>query len=139
MIAFKNFPTATATMLGLGLLFAQGQPTFAQTPEDNRPSVISDSTIVSAIAPYRDDVRRSILLVSQQPQILADLARQQATSQQAFTNLIQAFSQEKQGWFYDIARFPEVMHALATLPTGSSQSTVQSITKTLPTDLQESS
>lgn len=139
MNAFKNFPTVKALTLGLGLLIAHWQPTFAQTPADNRPSAISDSeqTLESAIAPYRDDVRRSVLLASQQPQVLTNLADQQANSQQAFNRLIQFYGQTKQGWFYDIARFPNVLHELATLPAGSDQATVQEITKTLPTDLQE--
>jgi hypothetical protein len=137
MNAFKNFPSATALMLGLGLLFAQGQSTLAQTPEDNRPSAFSDSTLVSAIAPYRDDVRHSILLASQQPQVLTRIAQQQGSSQDAFINLIQSFGQTKQGWFYDIARFPDVMHTLATLPANTSQSSVQAATKALPADLQE--
>ncbi|GAB3758255.1 hypothetical protein [Spirosoma pomorum] len=139
MKALIHFPTATTLMLGLGLLIAPGQTTFAQTLDDNRTPAVSnaDQSLVSAIAPYRDDVRRSILLASQQPNVLTQLAEQQANSQQAFSKLIQFYGQTKQGWFYDLARFPDVLHDLATLPTGSSQATVQAITKNLPSDLQE--
>ncbi len=138
MKTFINFPTATALMLGLGLLFGQAQPTLAQAPEVSQQPIPSDSSqpLTSAVAQYRDDVRQSALLASQQPRVLTNLAQQQAASQQAFNDLIQSYGQTKQGWFYDIARFPDVLHALAALPTGADQSTVQGITKTLPADLQ---
>lgn len=140
MNAFKNSPTAMAFVLGLGLLFAPGHTTLAQTAGAYRPSATatSDSALVSGIASYRDDVRQSILLVSQQPQVLTSLAQQQANSQRAFNDLIHSYGQAKQGWFYDIARFPDVLHALATLPAGSDRSAVQAVTNTLPTDSQES-
>jgi hypothetical protein len=139
MKALTNFPTATTLILGLGLLIAQGQTTFAQTLDDTRTpdAANADQSLVSAIAPYRDDVRRSVLLVSQHTDVLTALAKQQANSQQTFTDLIQPYGQTKQGWFYDLSRFPDVLHDLATLPTGSSQATVQGITKNLPSDLQE--
>jgi len=140
MKALTNLPITTTLMLGLGLLIAQGQTTFAQTLNDNRSPVVAnaDQSIVSVLAPYRDDVRHAILLASQHPDVLTDLAQQQANSQQAFTNLVQPYGQTKQGWFYDLSRFPEVLHELATLPKGASQATVTDVTKTLPADIQES-
>jgi len=141
MNAFKKFPLANTLILGLGLLFAHPLSTTAQTMPGNQASpVVADTdpkSLQSAVASYRDDVRQSILLVSQQPQVLARLANQQAQTQQAFTALIQPFGQTKQGWFYDMARFPDLLHTLATLPAGSDKATVQTITKTLPADLQE--
>lgn len=141
MNAFKNFPTTTMLLLGLGLLFAYPQSTLAQTTTDTQPAPVVPSTkqhnLLSAVASYRDDIRQSVLLASQQPQVLTQLARQQAQTQQAFAGLIQPFAQTKQGWFYDMARFPDALHALATLPVGSDKATVQAITKTLPADLQE--
>lgn len=137
MKAFIQFP-AKALLLALGLAGAGLHPSFAQVSEPEPQSApITDQTIISAIAPYRDDVRRSILLASQQPQVLTALAQQRTNSEQAFTNLIQTYGQKKQAWFYDIARFPDVMHALATLPAGASESSVKDLTKNLPSDLQE--
>lgn len=140
MKALNNFPATTTLILGLGLLIAQGPTTFAQTLDDNRTTAVAnaDQSIVTAIAPYRDDVRHSILLASQQPDVLTQLAQQQANSQQAFNNLIQYYGQTKQGWFYDLARFPDVLHELAKMPTGASQSAVKDITKNLSADIQES-
>ncbi len=140
MNAFKNFPTTTL-LLGLGLLFAYPQSTLAQTTTDTQPAPIiaapKQHDLLATVASYRDDVRQSVLLVSQQPQVLTRLAQQQAQTQQAFADLIQPFGQTKQGWFYDMARFPDALHALATLPAGSDRATVLAITKTLPTDVQE--
>ncbi|QJD78642.1 DUF3300 domain-containing protein [Spirosoma rhododendri] len=141
MNAFNNFPTTNAMLLGLGLLFAQPLSTLAQTMPGNQPApVVADvnqKTLLSSVASYRDDVRQAVLLAAQQPQVLDRLARQQTQTQQAFTALIQPFSQTKQGWFYDMARFPDVLHTLAALPAGSDRATVQTVTKTLPADLQE--
>ncbi|WP_461088273.1 hypothetical protein [Spirosoma gilvum] len=137
MKSFIQLP-AKALLLAFGLAGAGLQPSFAQVAEPEQQSApITDQTIISAIAPYRDDVRRSILLASQQPQVLTALAQQRANSEQAFVNQIQMYGQKKQAWFYDIARFPDVMHALATLPTGTSESSVKDLTKNLPADLQE--
>ncbi len=140
MNAFKNFP-ATTLLLGLGLLFAHPQSTLAQITTDTQPAPViaapKQHDLLATVASYRDDVRQSVLLVSQQPQVLTRLAQQQAQTQQAFADLIQPFGQTKQGWFYDMARFPDALHALAMLPAGSDRAAVLAITKTLPTDVQE--
>ena len=140
MKAFIQFIPTKALLLTLGLLSAGWQSTIAQTtePQQQQPAPINDQTIISAIAPYRDDVRRSILLASEQPQVLTALAQQRTASEQAFANLIQSYGQEKQAWFYNLARFPDVMHEMAILPKGSNKQAVQNLTKNMPTDLQES-
>ncbi|GAB3957263.1 hypothetical protein GCM10028805_49460 [Spirosoma harenae] len=136
MKTFIQFRPSKILFLTIGLITAGWKISTAQTTEpDQAPT--TDKAIVSAIAPYRDDVRRSILLASQQPQVLTALAQQRASSEQAFGNLIQSFGQKKQAWFYDIARFPDVMHALATLPAGTSESAVNNLTKNMSADLQE--
>ena len=139
MKSFNIFPTAKLVVLGLGLFLAPGQSVLAQAPYSTQQPVSSDAGpgLFSSVASYREDVRQSVLLVSQQPQVLASLAQQQASSQQAFNDLIQSFGRTKQGWFYDIARFPDVLHTLATLPDGTDQQTVQEMAKSLPADLQE--
>lgn len=140
MKTFIQFIPTKALVLALGLLSAGWQTTIAQTTgtEQQPATGANDQPIVAAIAPYRDDVRRSILLASMQPQVLTGLAQQRASSQEAFTQIIQAYGQTKQGWFYDLSRYPDVLHALATLPAGSDRLVVNGLTKNLPTDLQES-
>lgn len=139
MKSLNNFPTAKLVVLSLGLFFAQGPSVLAQVSDPTPQPVSSDAgqSLVSSVASYRDDVRQSVLLVSQQPQVLTHLAQQQASSQQAFDDLIHSFGQTKQGWFYDIARFPDVLHTLATLPDGTDRQTVQGVTKALPANVQE--
>lgn len=135
---FLNTP-AKSVLLTVGLLIGGIQLSVAQAPDTEQQSIVStDKTIVPAIAPYRDDVRRSILLASAQPVILDKLAQQRQASQQAFANLIQSYGQNKQKWFYDLSRYPDLLHTLATLPAGKSESDVNALTKDLPTDLQES-
>ena len=139
MNTLKKIPLATAIFLGMGL-FAPGQPATAQTPDTNRPAATADTpqTFASVIAPFRDDVRQAVLLASQRPDVLSQLANQQTSSHQAFLALIEPFGQNKQGWFYDMARFPDLMHTLATLPEGTDRTTVDGLTKALPTDQQTS-
>lgn len=140
MNAFNHFPLTTALALGLGLLFAPGRTTLAQTPDDNRPPTTdtADSTLNSAIALYRTDVRRAALLVSQQPQVITSLAQQQGSSQQGFDALMLSYGKNKQGWFYDIARFPATLHKLAMLPHRADKSEGKTIAGTLPPDSQNS-
>ncbi|WP_375446534.1 DUF3300 domain-containing protein [uncultured Fibrella sp.] len=142
MNAFTNFPKAKALVLSLGVLLAQWQPTLAQTPDytNQQPAAVADNnpSLFSSIASYRDDVRRAALLASQEPKVLDKLVEQQDNSRDAFERLIQSYGQTKQGWFYELARYPEIQHALAILPAGTDQATVQVITKSMPTNLQES-
>lgn len=139
MKTFIQIIPTKALVLILGLLSAGWQPTIAQTTvPEQQAAPADDQTIVSAIAPYRDDVRRSILLASVQPKVLTALAQQRATSEQAFNNVIQPYGQNKQAWFYDLSRYPDILHALATLPAGSNEQTVNNLTKNMPADLQKS-
>ena len=100
MKAFTQLISPKSLLLALGLLTALWQPSVAQSVDSNSQSVIhTDQTIVPAIAPYRDDVRRSILIVSENPDVLNQLAQQRESTQQAFTSLIQSFGQNKQDWY----------------------------------------
>lgn len=127
-------------VLALGLLFAPGLRVNAQIPADNRlPAAFSsDSTnLMAVVASYRDDVRQSVLRVSQHPQVLTRLAQQQVRSQQTFDSLIQSYGQTKKGWFYDVARYPGALHALATLPRAD-KARGRVIAQTLPPESQRS-
>lgn len=142
MKTFIQFSPAKALLLTLGLVSAGWHTTIAQTTDPSQQqqqsAPVDDKTIISGIAPYRDDVRRSILLASVHPQILSSLVQQRSSSEQAFMNIIQSYGQNKQAWFYDLSRFPDVMHTLATLPEHTKRGTVNDITKNMPADLQES-
>ena len=139
MKTFIQSIAAKVLLLSIGLLAAGWQPTSAQsTNAGQQPAQATDQSLASVVAPYRDDVRQSVLLASGQPQVLSRLAQQRASSQQAFSQLIQAYGQNKQGWFYDLSRYPDVLHTLAALPAGSSEAQVKELAKTLPADSQES-
>ncbi|MEA5259806.1 hypothetical protein VB264_18560 [Arcicella aquatica] len=89
----------------------------------------TDKGLQNSIASYNADVRQAILLVSQYPQTLTQLQQEKNQTQGAFQALISDFSQKKQGWFYELTRFPELTHTLATLPSGQSK---DDINKLLP-------
>ena len=142
MNTFPNFPLAKAFTLGLGLLITQ-VPAFAQNdyyndPAANQPVVVApaEQPFMATFATYRDDVRQAALRASQQPQVLAQLAKQQSSSQLAFIDLIESYGQTKQGWFYDMARYPDLLHQLATLPGNTDRAAVDELTKAMPANLQ---
>lgn len=78
----------------------------------------TEKGIVNAIATYNADVRQSILVASQYPQVFADIRRLKDKEQTSFHTLISNFSQEKQGWFYELTRYPDLLHTLAIKPDG---------------------
>ncbi len=71
-----------------------------------------DDDIVSSIAPYPADVRDAILNISQYPQKLVKLERIQGRSSQSFQDLLNPFPRATQEKFYDIARYPDLIHQL---------------------------
>ncbi len=73
-----------------------------------------DDDIISSIAPYPEDVRNAILNVSQYTQKLVKVERIQARSSQSFQDLVADFSRDEQEKFYEISRYPELVHQLAT-------------------------
>lgn len=73
-----------------------------------------DDDIISSIAPYPEDVRNAILNVAQYPQMLVKVERIQARSSQSFQDLVADFSRDEQEKFYELGRYPELVHQLAT-------------------------
>ncbi len=137
MNVFTHSKSLTHGLLTLGLLLMGWQTGLAQFAETGtQPG--NDPTLQSIVASYRDDVRQAVLLVSQEPTVLTAIAQQRANSEQAFMDLIDTYGQTKQGWFYDLARYPDVLHRLATLPARSDRPAVDTLTKGLPADMQES-
>nr|WP_293840235.1 hypothetical protein [uncultured Arsenicibacter sp.] len=81
--------------------------------------------LANAIAAYDANIRGAMLQASQYPQVLTDLQRVRDDSRSAFENLISGFPQKKQGWFYELTRYPDLMHSLAQSPGGLSQDAVE--------------
>ncbi|MDJ1501561.1 hypothetical protein [Xanthocytophaga agilis] len=86
-----------------------------------------DKDIVSSIAPYDSATREAILTASEAPQLLARISRMQAQTSQQFQDLIQSHSQREQDYFYQVARYPQVVHTLAGLGKGSSETSVKAM------------
>jgi len=89
-----------------------------------------DKGIAASIAPYDSEVRQSILQVSQYPQVLTQLQKNQIETVNSFQNMIGKYRQTKQGWFYTLTRYPSLLHTLATLPKKQNK---EAINKLLPT------
>ncbi len=83
----------------------------AQTPQ-----LETDKGLLQSIAPYNADVRRSILIASQNTRVLEQAQQIRNRSQRAFQNLIGGYSQQEQGYFYEITRYPAVLRTMATTP-----------------------
>lgn len=97
----------------------------------------TDQGIAASIAPYDADVRQAILQVSQYPQVLEQLQKNQAQSVAAFQQTIQGFRQKKQEWFYTLTRYPDLLHTLATAPAKQSQDAIYKLLPNQNADLQE--
>ncbi|GAB3902515.1 hypothetical protein GCM10028803_29330 [Larkinella knui] len=74
--------------------------------------------LLNAIAPYDADIRQSILTASQYPQVLTQLQQVRDDTRSSFENLINGFDRKKQGWFYELTRYPDLLHTLAQSPNG---------------------
>lgn len=72
--------------------------------------------IISSIAPYPSDVRQAILNVSQYPQKIVKLERIQARSSQSFQDMVSNYSREEQLKYYELSRYPELVHQLVDGP-----------------------
>jgi hypothetical protein len=73
-----------------------------------------DDDIISSIAPYPEDVRNAILNVSQYTQKLVKVERIQARSSQSFQDLVADYPRDEQEKFYELSRYPDLVHQLAT-------------------------
>ncbi len=80
-----------------------------------------------SIASYDADVRESILTTSQYPVALATIQNLRSQAQNSFQNVIKDFNQKKQGWFYELTRYPDLLHTLATTPSGKSRDEIEAM------------
>src|SRR5882724_5482541 len=84
--------------------------TYAQSYQDSLKK--DDEDIISSIAPYPPDVREAILNVSQYPQKIVKLERIQARTSQSFQDLVSNYSREEQMKYYELGRYPDLVHQL---------------------------
>lgn len=87
----------------------------------------TDKGLQVSIAGYDADVRQAILVASQYPAVLSEMQQTKTNTQNSFHFLINDFSQKKQGWFYELSRFPELTHTLASLPRGKSRDEINAL------------
>lgn len=99
----------------------------------------TEKGIDAAIAPYSAEIREAILLSSMHPEILTQLQEAQSKTIASFQQLIKKFGQKKQGWFYDLTRYPNLQHTLATLPNGKNKDEVLQLLPSKDPDLQTAS
>ncbi len=97
----------------------------------------TDKGIAASIAPYESDVRTAILEASQYPTVLTQLQKSQAQSVESFQKLIKGYNQKKQGWFYTLTRYPDLIHTLAALPKKQSKEDIYKLLPNQHPDLKE--
>ena len=95
-----------------------------QMVSNAQQNIVTDQSLLKAIAPYDDGVRNDILVATQYPDVLAKLAQIREKSSAGFQQIIQNYAQKKQGWFYEVSRYPDLMHKLAILPRKTSRETI---------------
>src|SRR6185369_830278 len=96
--------------LFLALFIAQSILTYSQSYQDSLKK--DDEDIISSIAPYPPDVRDAILNISQYPQKIVKLERIQARTSQQFQDLVSNYSREEQMRYYELSRYPDLVHEL---------------------------
>lgn len=120
-------------------LTAQGQDdqNYAGHSYENRQSGPVEQSIVPTVAPYSEEVRNNILIATQYPEVLEKVAKIREYTTQGFQNTIEGYAQKKQSWFYEVSRYPELMHTLATLPRKQSQEQINGLLSNPSKELQE--
>lgn len=118
----KTLQYFVAILLSAGSLTGYGQDD--QMVSNAQQNIVTDQSLLKAIAPYNDAVRNDILVATQYPDVLGKLAAIREKSSVGFQQIIQNYGQKKQNWFYEISRYPQLMHKLATLPRRTSRETV---------------
>ena len=97
----------------------------------------TENGMLTAIAAYDAEIRKDILTVSQYSAVLDDIKNLREKDQATFKNLIGGFEQKKQGWFYEMTRFPDLLHNLANQKKGLSRSDVAAMLPTKDSNLEE--
>ena len=117
---------------GLMFLLLTGLSVFAQ-----KSKLETENGMLTAVATYNADIRKNILTACQNSDVLSDIQALREKDQAAFQNLIGGFEQRKQGWFYELTRFPDLLHKLASQRKGLSRSDVAAMLPTQDTNLEE--
>lgn len=87
--------------------------------------VETDKGMRMVVASQDANIRQAILTTSQYPDILSQIAQLKERTKASFHALIGSFNQQKQGWFYELSRYPDLLHSLATQPTGLKRSAIE--------------
>ncbi|GHM99269.1 hypothetical protein WSM22_07590 [Cytophagales bacterium WSM2-2] len=87
---------------------------FSQSYQDSLKK--DDEDIISSIAPYPPDVRDAILNVSQYSQKIVKIERIQSRTSQSFQDMVANYSREEQAKYYEIGRYPDLVHQLVDGP-----------------------
>ena len=117
--------------------YSQDDREYAGQRYENRQSGPVEQSIVPTVAPYSEDVRNNILIATQYPEVLDKVARIREYTTQGFQATIQDYPQKKQNWFYEVSRYPELMHTLATLPRKQSKDQINGLLSNPSKELQE--
>ena len=100
--------------LCLVLFVMQSILTYSQSYQDSLKQDNED--IISSIAPYPPDVRDAILNISQYTQKIVKIERIQARTSQQFQDLVSSYSREEQLKYYELSRYPDLVHELVDGP-----------------------
>jgi len=97
-----------------GFLFTASIFSFSQSYQDSLKK--DDDDIIASIAPYSSDVRDAILNISQYSQNIVKIERIQARTSQSFQDMVASYPREEQEKYYELARYPELIHQLVDGP-----------------------
>jgi hypothetical protein len=97
----------------------------------------TENGMITSIAIYDADIRKDMLIACLNTNILSEIKNLRDKDQKAFQNLIKTFDQKKQGWFYELTRFPDFLQKLATERKVLSKSEIKNMLPTQDATLEE--
>ncbi len=95
-----------------------------------------DSIAINALVLYPDSTRRSILEVSQYPEVLLKMQSLQESTQKDFNNILSPYSQDEQQVFFNLTRYPGLINQLVA-GGKKSKSQLQTIAAAYPIEIRE--
>lgn len=104
--------TIIAAMLLACALISQGQ-----SYQDSFRK--ADDNLIAFMASYPVDIRHAVLNLSQYPYLLVRINFLQKNASKSFQKMIGSYSQQEQINFYELSRYPELIHELVSQPAQS--------------------
>ncbi len=109
----------------------------AQTDRNQLRKVIKeDSSLLNGLAGYDETIRKDILTVAQEVQVVTKLKEMQEDAQNSFQHIIKDFDRDTQFGIYELSRYPDLLKEL-TIEGKLKKRDIENIILSYPQDIHE--